>query len=242
MDIVRVSPEDRLLLSRLRIPHACRAIFAPREDALAVGAPRHAYDGLRMSLEESLLLARLRVPHACRAVPTPREDALAVGAPRHARDRCRVADEGLHRERVPQPQVANVARLPGVVILTPHVHEQRPHPVVIALFVCPQREIDLDSVLGIIGLAGLPLRVCLRLLRGLFACLGQSQIRFRHFGLVIRTRLLDLGTGFLAQGHRLGGGLGLEAVFGILLDASHSFSAFRTPSRPSAPPAPLALS
>src|SRR5439155_1751538 len=73
--IFRVPLEQALLLARLGVPDPCRLVPPPRQDAPAVGTPRHPGDRLRVPREGGLLLAAPGVPDPRRKVLASREDA-----------------------------------------------------------------------------------------------------------------------------------------------------------------------
>src|SRR5262249_26793476 len=161
--VTRVSLEQGFLLPRLGAPDPRRAVRTPGEDALAVGAESHAIDRTRVSLEEGLLLPGLGVPDPRCAVPTPGKDALAIGAESDVCDSLHGSLEGSLKGSFSEPESANVAGLPNVLVFRSHLLEQGRNAVVILLLPGPQRQFDLDGVPRFVGQPRLPLRPVFRL-------------------------------------------------------------------------------
>src|SRR5262245_28091764 len=91
----QTAARSRLLLlrKRRRVPHLQRLVLAPRDDAVAVGAERHAPDHARVPLKSEDLLSGPGIPHLQGAVLAPRDDPPAVRAVGHAQDTFRVSLE-----------------------------------------------------------------------------------------------------------------------------------------------------
>ena len=94
MDQTGMALEGEQLLAGRAVPDLHRLVIAPRSQALAVRAERHAHDPTGMALEGEQLLAGRAVPDLHRLVIARRSQALAVRAERHARDPTGMALEG----------------------------------------------------------------------------------------------------------------------------------------------------